>query len=322
MTKIKLEKIYSKFFLGEARRRLDMITVAEEKIINELIESFQKLPEIDITNLSGAALLWANNMNRLRELILNDDPRKFLQWDVIRNTMYVDVAPYILNELKYLKSSNEFNVYWKSGIRESEIGSPNIYKKLAKSSGNLIHHAYHLQQFIEKTGIKIGEIDFVFEFGGGYGSMCRLFKNLGFNNRYIIFDLPSFSILQKYYLKSLGHRILTVDEFLNESTGILCISEFEELNSILKTIKPDKKNLFIGTWSISETPRHLRDEVFSLLDRINLFLIAYQSEFGEIDNIEYFKSIQRAYSHIKWYNWEIEHIRRNYYLIGNGVFTQ
>jgi putative sugar O-methyltransferase len=319
MTRTKLGKIYSDFFFGKIHKKLNVINVAEKKLINELIKSFQELPENDTSNLSGAALKWANNMNRLRELMLNDDPRRFLQWDVIRNTMFVDIVSYVFRELKYLKSSKEFNAYWKNGIIESEIGSPDIYKHLARSSGNLIHHAYHLQQFVEKTGVKVNEVEFVLEFGGGYGSMCRLFKNLGFNNKYLIFDLPPFSLLQQYYLKSLGHRILTIDEFSKESTGILCISEFGELNSILKTVVPQKRNLFIGTWSISETSRYLRDEVFSLLDKFNLFLIAYQSEFGGIDNIEYFKNIQKTHSHIKWHNWEIEHIRGNYYLIGNGI---
>ena len=61
----------------------------------------------------------------------------------------------------------------------------------------------HLALFEETTGSKIDTLELIFEFGGGYGSMCRLAHNLGFNQAYIIFDLQPFSALQNYYLSSL-----------------------------------------------------------------------------------------------------------------------
>lgn len=36
--------------------------------------------------------------------------------------------------------------------------------------------SYHLQEIVE--------------FGGGYGSFFRLLKNLGYTNKYFIYDLP------------------------------------------------------------------------------------------------------------------------------------
>ena len=42
--------------------------------------------------------------------------------------------------------------------------------------------------------------DVIVEFGGGYGSMCRLVRKLGFKGRYVIFDLRPILALQKYYL--------------------------------------------------------------------------------------------------------------------------
>ena len=99
----------------------------------------------------------------------------------------------------------------------------------------MIHHAYHLAQFEEKTRTQVHEIDFVLEFGGGYGSMCRLFYNLGFRGRYVIFDLPSFSALQIYYLKTLDLPVQPINE-LKSRTGIVCVSDNTVLKSILQIL--------------------------------------------------------------------------------------
>lgn len=319
MVKQLIKKMYRKIYLREFSKKLNLPTEKEKTLIDELVNDFQKISIIDTKDLSGATLTWAYNMNRLRELIFNDDPRRFLQWDVIRETMFAGNARYVLKELESLRNQNIFEEYWKKGIIESEVGSPSRCHWFKNSSGNLIHHAYHLQQFEEKTNIALNTIDFVFEFGGGYGSICRLFNNLGFNNKYVIFDLPSFSLLQKYYLKSLGYRLLTVNEFCCERSGILCISDFEELKDVLKITISVKRKLFIGTWSISETSIDLRNSIFSLLGNFNLFLLTYQDKFKEVDNIDYFKNIQKNYSSVKWDNWKIEHIPGSNYLIGNGI---
>lgn len=310
------KKLYRKIILREISGKIRPITKKEKQLIDELLTNFQDVSIIDATNLSGASLAWANNMNRLRELIFNDDPRKFLQWDVIRETMFVGNAPYVLTELKSLKKANIFDKYWQKGIIESEIGLPTRYNRYKDSSGNLIHHAYHLQQLVEEINVSINMIDFVFEFGGGYGSMCRLFKNLGFNKKYVIFDLLPFSLLQKYYLKSLGHKLLTVNEFYRDMPGVLCISDIEELKNVLKTVNPLNRNLFISTWSISETPMDLRNNIFQLLDKFNLFLLAYQDRFKEVDNIDYFANMQKTTTDIRWANRKIEHAHGNNYLIG------
>ena len=61
--------------------------------------------------------------------------------------------------------------------------------------------------------------------------MCRSNFNLGFNGGYIIFDFSHFSLLQKYYLKSINLPVVTVDEFIKTKKGIIK----EKDVSILKT---------------------------------------------------------------------------------------
>ena len=146
--------------------------------------------------------------------------------------------------------------------------------------------------------------------------MGRLFYNLDFNGRYIIFDLPEFSLLQKFYLKTIGFKVLSIDEFKNGKKGILCISDIKELEDILVNLDNSRKNLFLATWSLSEVPDYIRQSIVPLLNNFNLFLIAYQDKFNEMNNIEYFQNFTTNRVDISWVNYPIEHIPGSNYLIG------
>jgi len=54
------------------------------------------------------------------------------------------------------------------------------------------------------TGHRISDFNFVFEFGGGYGSFARIAHSLGFRGQWIIHDLPELSALQRMYLGQRG----------------------------------------------------------------------------------------------------------------------
>ncbi|HHT9107003.1 MAG TPA: hypothetical protein ACFYD9_00020 [Candidatus Wunengus sp. YC64] len=256
---------------------------------------------------------WVNNVTELVEDINNSDPRRFLQWNVIRNTMFVPkTSSYIVNELKFLIEGNWH--IWKSATEEVQIGHPDPCIFYPKSSSNLIHHAYHLAQLGNQLKLNITDIDYVLEFGGGYGSMCRLFHNLGFKGKYIIFDLPVFSALQEFYLKSIGiNAKYGANEYTN---GVSCIFKTEVLREILNNKESKKKSIFIATWSISETPIYA---ILSMLDNFDLFLIAYQKQFGEIDNSNFFSAWKDSLKNYKWYSYEIRHLPNNYYLFGKYI---
>ena len=258
---------------------------------------------------------WDNNVTELVEDINNSDPRRFLQWDIIRKTMFVANTSYIVNELKFLIESNWH--IWKSATEEVQIGYPDPCIFYPKSSGNLIHHAYHLAQLGNQLELNIPDIDYVLEFGGGYGSMCRLFHNLGFKGKYIIFDLPVFSALQEFYLKSIGiNAKYGANEYTN---GVSCIFKTDALREILSNKASKKKSIFIATWSISETPIYLRNAILSMIENFDLFLIAYQKQFGEIDNSKYFSAWKDSLRNYKWYSYEIRHLPNNYYLFGKNI---
>lgn len=282
----------------------------------ELLRSiFQSLPDADEKATSQAEREWNVNLNCLKNNILKGDPREFLRWDVVRKTMFVGNAEYINAELKYLKSHREWATRWANAIHESKQGCPAPYYRYMKSSGNLIHHAYHLALFEDKTGLRINELSCIFEFGGGYGSMCRLVHNLGFKGKYVIFDLPNFSNLQKYYLSSLGLHVMA--EGKHEAVNaIYCLDNLKDIGSI--DISGDK-SLFIATWSLSESPLYIREPLLPKIASCRSKLLAYQEIFGEVNNLNYFSSRPEFNSCPKLYNEEIKHLPGNRYLFGWSI---
>ena len=288
----------------------------EEKFLSELQTAFRELPVLKTKNLLPSEAEWVNNMNRLRELVLNHNPREFLRWNVISGTMFVSKARYILTELNYIKQRSDWDTLWRTAIKEFPTGHPLPYLFYPDSSGNLIHHAYHVAQFEEKTGAQIHNTDYVFEFGGGYGSMCRLFFNLGFHGKYIIFDLPSFSALQRYFLKAIGLPVHSLDTFIKSKTGVICLSDIEQLKLLIPDHIEVSNSMFIATWSISEAPITIRDPILSLTSEFKSFLLAYQDKFGEVNNVNFFSKWKDTNRAIIWHNWQIKHIPGNNYLVG------
>jgi hypothetical protein len=257
--------------------------------------------------------MWTEHEHELLELLLTKDPREFLRWDVIKRTMFVDSTSYIKKEYSYLKKNNWNS--WKKAIRETKVGYPARYLLYPRSSENLIHHAYHLARFQDQIGERITDANFVFEFGGGYGSMCRLIHKMGFKGKYAIFDLPAFSALQVYFLKSVG---LNAGLGLKaNSDGINCICKKDQIETLLRTRR--KKSIFLGTWSISETPVYERNSILNSVVSFDFFLIAYQKSFGEVDNVTFFNNWMKGLKNIEWCQSEILHIPNNYYIFGKKM---
>lgn len=265
-----------------------------------------------------ASTEWNRYSDSLSQQILNGQVDAFLHWEIIRETMVVPNAQYIKAELAYLKSCKSWRTRWKPAIVESRIGTPISYLHCASSSANLIHHAYHIAQFEEKTEQRINDMDLVFEFGGGYGSMSRLYFNLGFQGRYAIFDLPLFSALQSYYLRSIGLPVDSHTSMRNDQYGITCIYDRHELLEWLELHVPSsgEKSMFLANWSLSESPARVRNFIGKLVPKFESLFVSYQSAFSGVNNIDYFQRLQKSLGKYAWKSWEIEHLPGNYYLAG------
>ena len=296
-------------------------TNTDQALVDELKRTIAAIVD-DNSRRTTVDDAWLTNLDRLCQKVMTCDPNDFLNWDVIVRTMVVGNAEYVRDELNYLKDLPDWESRWEKALEESPVGNPTLYDDFPSSSGNLIHQAYHLAQFENKTGVDISQAKLVFEFGGGYGCMCRLVHSLNFEGRYVIFDLPSFSALQRFFLNMNGILSITSNAFFEKaSNGVICVSELEQLEAILSDHANIGDAVFIANWSLSESPINLRHSILPLVKPFKAFLVAYQGRFGDTDNVGFFEEWINTMKDIKWYNWKIKHLpnqlyKDNYYLMG------
>ena len=162
-----------------------------------------------------------------------------------------------------------------SGILEPKLGRP-IKPFFLRNSLNSGHQYRHLLQYTKTTGMSINPYERIVEFGGGYGCMRWLVSEHGYQGKYEIIDNPGISKLQKRYLES-----------------SLSKADFEKTNwnPTIKHLAPslNSDDLFIGLWSVSETPTEMMLEIIDLLDQTSChLLIAFQHNFTGRDNKSYF----------------------------------
>lgn len=248
--------------------------------------------------------LWDLARRRVVEHVCREDPRGFLRWPEIRATMFVANSAYGQAELEALMAHAAWSQRWSPALSEDPSGCP-IPSRLDKhTSDNLIHHAYHVLAIERQLG-DLQSYDEIVEFGGGYGSFARLVRRLGIAARYHIHDLPEFAALQRYYLASVAlHRqdpALPRDVTWGSSHGAL----------------PTRigSRLFVGLWSLSETPLHVREPWLDVLEQCDGIAIAFQGKFEDIDNRSWFGALQDRLA-FNWDCWEIPHMRGNFYLVG------
>lgn len=311
-----LEKIIS-FFMDLFNNNLKNPDEREQRLIDELRKN--TLDFSYDSKGSKAEDEWMKHAERVSKLIQVDDPRRFLTWNPIKDTMGGSNYLFVIPELKYLKTRPDWHDKWRKALLEDKIGNQTPFFLYPKSSGNLIHHAYIVANLEEKTEKKVDNVDFVFDFGGGYGSVCRLIHRLGFKGKYLIYDISVFSQIQIFFLKSIGLPVLSFEEFKKADSGICCISSLDQLKEYFSENKmiSDSNSLFIAMWSISESPISTRKPIMDFLNLFNIFIIGYQDMFGEVDNREYFREIKNNRNNVTWHERPLKHLPRHNLLLGS-----
>ncbi len=269
----------------------------DEEIKNDLIQNIYK-----IKNYSEDAL---NHWNKITQEItkqLESDDSNFLRNDYVKNALHPDQYFYswmFFKELRKTYSEKNLQKYCK----DIALGNPLKDMILKDSSPTSLKHYYLLNKLQKDLEINLNNIDFVTEFGGGYGSMCRIaFNNLKLSKvKWSIIDLPIMVELQKAYLK----QSLTTEKLEN----ITFVNSF-------KKITPKNKSLFIATWSLSETPIVLRSSLEEWLNEFSYLFIAFQKNYNGISNLEYFEQLKT-----KLHNHDVEIYKNksypgHYYLKG------
>lgn len=312
------------YFLKRLRMRISSLwdrelpapSIAEKQKIEEfrsVVRSFQ-IPE-DQSLATDADRMWNRFKRGMRDYVLENDPRTFLRCRSIIKSISVPDSPYGYKELSYLRSQKNWNQNWKQGIEEDEWGHPHPYWCYPKSSGTRIHHAYHLAMFEEMTGIKFSDHSTVIEFGGGYGNMPRLMNRLGYQGRYLIFDFSEFGALQRFYLNGVQMAHGDLGQWNREECKQCTVSEWSDLSEGLKKVDLND-SLFMATWSLSEAPFVIREPMLKAVEGVKSILIAFQSHFEDLANVDYFNEYQKSHPAYQWVLLPIEHIPGHYYLFG------
>ena len=291
-------------------RPLHPPTPWEDEMIEELRSTLRALPDTQQESDSEISQAWFQFQKALIRDIAEQDPRSFLRWPVILDTMFPENPEYVPIELAALKADAEWLNRWKHAINETPIGRPLPCWMYQESSANVIHQAFHLLTFEREWGIKINYFDQILEFGGGYGSLRRVIHELGYHGKYCIHDFPSFLALQRFYFLQLG---LSVEDC---NSGTLLLSSTDHFLDVCQA--SSGRTLFIANWSLSEAPLELRTRVLSeVVKHCTAFLIGYQDEMCNTDNASYFSnwsaSIAKNFDcRVKL----IEHLSGNSYLMG------
>jgi hypothetical protein len=235
-----------------------------------------------------------DNICKAIDVKMSGDMSNFLEWKEIQETMFCEAD---IVELITLQQSNWG--LWREALKENPYGKPRPYPAYLPSSGNMIHHAYLIDRFLQ---VDLTKINHVLELGGGYGSLCRLFYNLGYTGKYKIIDLPTFSTLQRIYLENIGHLPKLMDGQITLTTD---------------TETKIETDLFIAMSSLSETPREFRDNILNKIKFKKALIIFYREWHG--DNVEYFNDFIKRYTSHSWKLTEIEHLPGNYALVGDLI---
>jgi hypothetical protein len=213
---------------------------------------------------------------------MTDDLDNMLQWIVIQATMFRKYDQAMRMEIAELFSKSHLLP------KESAFGNP-------PTDCNLTHQLYHLMQ----SGINLSALDSIVEFGGGYGAMAVVFWQLGYRGKYLIYDLPEWSLLQQYYLSNVTPEM-----------------EVEYSSQEI----PENVDLFLALYSVSEVlPLEYRKNILNSV-KPDTFFITHQKSYREIDQIidndEWFNEYILQRDDYCWNIWPHPYISGHRYIKG------
>lgn len=254
----------------------------DTELINECIDKLKLL------NPLTAKDDYTEFRKSVRTLINSKKLSSFLKDQHVQQVMFVGNNFKIITELFEILLTRNKNLI--SILKEDKVGDPLPFFLYPKSSGNRIHHVYHLLQLFKmKNDFNFNNYNLIIEFGGGYGSFNRLIKKEGYKNDYLIYDFNDINLLQYYYLKNFYD-----DVNLNEVSKIFkinLISNNETLKKFLIRYQ-GQKVLLISHWALSETPIEVRENFIKTLSGVNYdIFLAFQENFNGINNLNYFNKI-------------------------------
>lgn len=259
---------------------------------------------------------WHKNMLEIEQYFLNDFSFSFLNYPVIKRTMFMYTFKNWKDIQKKLISEYFTKDQVKKILREYSLGRPLLNDAEYVTSGNNIHHLYHLVKFFKETNTSVENFNTIVEVGGGYGNLAKICKNLNKEVTYIIIDIPIFSYIQAVYLKTIlgkdSVHIVHNNEVIIKK-GLINIIPLDKnilgkLNELIVSV-----DLFVSTWALSESNEVMQNYIRSVdYFKAKYILLAYQKSDSSFHFAEDVKNITENYN--KVFNEETEYVSDSYYL--------
>jgi hypothetical protein len=289
------------------------------KVMNDytppaLAHSEELIQELDAaTQRATVEGEWATFTAEIGSALRLNGADQFLRLPPIAKTLHSRQRSQGRRYLNYLFRSKRFSPTLHKALTESPVGKPLVNPHYPLSSPLLVQHGYHLIRLLESTDFDLSRLRLVVDFGAGYGSFFRLLRNLGYRNRYVICDLPAMCALQRFYLRN----VFPTDPGAQPPANLQWLSG--DLQAALQQeTAQHSPSLFIATWSLSEAPLTVRNEIAPAMAGFSYVLCAYQRAFGSYNNAEYFASLEQMLPQFDWQHAECPVYRNNFYLIGKN----
>lgn len=277
-------------------------TVEERRLVAQLREEIGRSPE---PSGDDPWSVWERELRR-QVLDPDGDPRRFLRWDVVSLTMFVGSPLWAYRSLRVLRALPDWESRWRPALREVETGSPRPLIGRPWTSGQLVLLAFHIARLERLSGLDVREMSTIVELGGGYGSMARMLRAVGFAGRHVIYDLPSVISLQRFYLGLLEAQT-------GERVDVELTSDADDID---RAVASDERSLFIALWSLSETPMTVRDDVLPRVHGAHAHWIGYQPSLGGVDNVAWVRRWRAENPAMRWVDEPFEFKQGERYLAG------
>jgi hypothetical protein len=257
---------------------------------------------------------WAGLAADISRAIKEGGADAFLRLPPVMKTVHPRIRSRSRDYLRYLLASSRFSAALQRALTESPVGKPLVNPNYPLTSPLLVQHGYHLVRLLEATDLDLATLRLVVDFGAGYGSFFRLLRNLGYRERYLIWDLPVMCALQRFYVRNVfptgpGGQPPGNLEWLVSGDPAAA-------TTVSSQCAEHQPSLFIATWSLSETPLAVRERIAPALAGFTHVLCAYQRNFGEHDNVQYFQTLEKSLPGFDWLHAECPIFHGNFYLIG------
>lgn len=273
------------------------------------------LADLDASVASAASAgEWAHLAEAIASALRAHGPDRFLRLGPIAKTVHPRIRSHSADYLRYVLSSERCTPEFQRALTETPVGQPLINPHYPLSSPLLVQHAYHMIRLFEHAELDLADIGLVVDFGGGYGSFYRLLHNLGYRERYLIWDIPLMCALQRFYLRNVFPEGPAGEPPHNLTWRV---SGDPEAPQGVRELAAERANaLFVATWSLSETPLQVRECVAPVIETFRYVLCAYQPTFSGIDNRSYFEQLAGRLPQFRWLHAQCPVYRNNFYLIG------